>query len=684
MFINTHVGNEIRETASCIIIVREMASTYQTLKDLDLTRDEVERFGNALKDKEFRKLFAEYVEEIQDPENRKLYQKEIAELEKERGVDVTFINPVAGYVIKTSVDGNKKCFINICSNEHIKKPISTPTLQEGAKGLQWSIPHSVTPVREDFDNKKIRCDVYDVVFHADTLHLAQNNKAFRDMVNNTACEAIESNFDVKLDKKNLKFPKMQYKGVPQATVIRKPSKDKTVEHSAEEQQLLDRLYASVPAQQPKSPKKKKSNKKVDDFYSAYTRPNYIIKHRSHVDMQEFTENKDAKINAAIPKELIVEVDLPLLKSSSDITLDVNEKTLHLISEKPSKYKLELTLPYQVNQDSGNAKFDKDLKKLVVTLPVKRSNYTSYYDSGVESDHGSPISGSPAIEESPISDCEIRTNSVKFLDENVHYSLPDYSCHIFENTIAFTLNVKNVSENSIEKIVDEAGSSIHVKFASISSGFFPNHYAFYVKLPSHFIDTDDVTVEAWDNNVIMQFPFKPTDEIIKSYYIGLNEDDLTLKYVEEPCILNDVLKQDEDQEKPLDNHKKDDSKIPAEETEIKNNSPQKQPSTDINSDEERKKTESKAIDIINTYSESSGDELSCSFSPSKKGGILKRLGRRNVSRSISESSLDDMYCASSFDNCHTSLDSMIPEDGEMSTSLKKTVRFNDHVSKQLYR
>lgn len=672
-----------------------MASSYQAFKDLDLSRDEVERIGNALKDKEFRKLFAEYVNEIHDPENRKIYQKEITELEKERGIDVTFINPVAGYVIKTSVDGNKKCFINVCANEHIQKPSSTPAVQQGSRGLQWSLPHSVSPVREDMDNKKIRCDVYDVVFHPDTLHLAQNNKAFRDMVNNTACEAVESNFDVKLDKKNLKFPKLQYKGMQHATVIRKQSKDKPIERDPQEQQLFDKLYSSASEAKVKPQKKKKAMKRsnVDDPAALHTQPNYVIKHRSHIDMQEFVEHKEAKMNTAIPKELVIEIDLPLLKCASDITLDVTEKSLQLISEKPAKYKLDITLPYRVNQDCGNAKFDKDFKQLIITLPVKRtenSSMTDYSreDSGVESDHGSPISLSPSSEVSLISEIgannnenvissksEFRTIQQSFLDENLHYALPDFTCHIFENNIAFTLNVKNVSENSIEKTFDGTGSFIHIKFVSISSGFFPLYYAFFVRFPNHFIDTESITIEAWDNNVVLQFPYKPSDKMIEYYLFGINENDLSTKYIEEPCIINSILKEANE-----DNNEENVTKqeITCSEQELLNSEPVKQKVA------EERKPESKAIDIVGAYSESSGDELSCSYSPSKGRGILKRLGRRTVSRSISESSLDDVTCASSFENCHTSLDSMIPEDGEVSTSLKKTVRFNDNVSRQLYR
>lgn len=130
------------------------------------------------------------------------------------------------------------------------------------------------------------------------------------MLNSTACDAVESNFDVTLDKKNLKFPKMQYKGAPHASVIRKPSQEGPLKREPGEQAMFDRIYAAAASASGKE-EKTKSNKakkaKKEECYGNYTRPNFVIKHRDCVDIQDFREARDAKINAAIPKELVVEV-----------------------------------------------------------------------------------------------------------------------------------------------------------------------------------------------------------------------------------------------------------------------------------------------------------------------------------------------------------------------------------------
>ncbi len=81
--------------------------------ELNMTRDELDRFTEAMKKEEFRKLLVEYAEELSDPKNREQYEKEIAQLEEERGMNVTFIHPEKGFCLKTTQNGALKCFINI-------------------------------------------------------------------------------------------------------------------------------------------------------------------------------------------------------------------------------------------------------------------------------------------------------------------------------------------------------------------------------------------------------------------------------------------------------------------------------------------------------------------------------------------------------------------------------------------
>ncbi|XP_018324059.1 protein kintoun [Agrilus planipennis] len=706
-----------------------MANITESLKSLQLTKEEVEKFGDALKNKEFRKMLIDYVEEVQSPENQRIYEQEIIELEKQRGVDVTFLKPNAGYVLKTSADGEKKVFVNICSNDLIKKPTSNPSVEDGSRGYQWQVPHSLTPPRDDVDKQGKLCKVYDFVCHPSTLELAQKTKTFKDMLNNMACETIESNFNVKLDRKNLKFPKMQYKGRPYSAVMRKPSNSSSV--NPEDREFMDKLFSDggCPYKPPSAETKPKTinipNNNLQN-QSKYTIPKYNIKHRSHIELEQFIEHKTAKMNSAIPKELVVEIILPLLKSASDVVLDVNEKSLQLISEKPAKYKLDLNLPYEVVESLGNAKFEKDKKKLIVTLPVKRNSGVTFTeicreDSGIESDHASFVSSSPAEENerlvtemndgTQISDSEQTNNDLNkeemslenvFLDPSISYLLPDFTVHLFDDTFAFTLNVKNVTDSSLIKTFQNDLKAVHLKFTSVSSGFFPLHYAFYFRPIDAVIDFETIVTEVWDNNVEVQIPVKHCDKFIESFLVGTDSNNLTEHYLDnnvcstskfagqekkdsddydaptnpKPSLLVSTDQSEDESSGELRKERKK-SKSKGKQSNWKNQRKQRMTDGDVSDN-----MPSKAIDIAG-FCESSGDELSYSYSPYNKG-ILKNLVRRSFSRSMSESSIDEVMLTSSVENCH-SIDSAIPEEHQqVSTSLKKTVRFNDVVSKQVFR
>lgn len=358
---------------------------------LDITHDELNRLTNAFKSDEFRKLFADYCTEITDPENRRVYEAELRQLEAERGIDIKFINPQPGFVIKTTADGKQKVFINVAKCDQIEAPSSErgQDASTGEHGLNWRIPYVQSKPKRDFDNNKTVCPVYDVVFHPDTLHLAKKNAMFKKLVIDTACDAVQTTYNVHLDLVNLKFPKMGYKGAPRPTIIRK----KTGEPTITETSPIDAIYPAPPPSA-KSPTKATTVKSKQRSVAEYATPKYEIVHRRSVEMHEMTDELDAKINVTVPKELVVRIDLPLLSSSKDVFLDVNTKSIYVCSEKPAKYKLTIQLPYEVRKLDGTAQFDSDKRRLEITLPVVSERKLVIADlcredSGVDSDHHSP-------------------------------------------------------------------------------------------------------------------------------------------------------------------------------------------------------------------------------------------------------------------------------------------------------
>ncbi|KAG9268210.1 protein kintoun [Astyanax mexicanus] len=347
------------------------------LEELELTTDEITRLNKALKDEKFRELLREYTEEISDPENRRRYEEEITQLEQERGVDARFVHPTPHHVLKTSLNGQEKCFINVCSNDLLNQPSCKPGRgEDGRLGQHWSLPYSLAPGRSDRDAKGKKCTVYDVVFHPDTLHIAGKNTRFMELVNSTAFQAVEEGCGVKLDKINAKTLKMQYKGVPQPAVIRKPIPGHPGEKEKKDKALPDEIpELCLPISKPDTALKKNNTAASTAESSSKaqhhpTEPHYTVKYRSHVDLQDYSCSRDSVPSPQPnrPNKIIITIDLPLLRSAGDIDLNVTERSLVLESQKPA-YKLDLQLSYPVDSDKGDAKFTKAKKQLTITLPV---------------------------------------------------------------------------------------------------------------------------------------------------------------------------------------------------------------------------------------------------------------------------------------------------------------------------
>lgn len=216
-------------------------SFEEKLKDLNLSNDELKRFSDAFQNEEFRKLFLEYAEEINDPTNRQLYEEEIRAAEEQRGSDVTFVHPKPGHVLKTILNGQTKCFINIATNEHVEKPSYTKNNgTNGKQGANWSLPHCLAGPHEDLDHDSKVCTVYDVIYSPDTYRMAETNAKFMQMIEDSALESVENNYHCQLDRNNVKRLKMKFKGVAKPTIIRRKKENHLSEDMKEtEKELKD-------------------------------------------------------------------------------------------------------------------------------------------------------------------------------------------------------------------------------------------------------------------------------------------------------------------------------------------------------------------------------------------------------------------------------------------------------------
>ncbi|XP_046567374.1 LOW QUALITY PROTEIN: protein kintoun-like [Haliotis rubra] len=688
------------------------------LEDLNVTQDELKRIGDALKDENFRKLFLEYAQEISDPENRRLYEQEISQMENERGMNVEFIHPKPGHVLETSVNGTTKAFINICHNDKLAKPTNTRQMgPNGKSGVMWQIPHSLSPLRDDQD-KGEKCQVFDAVFHPDTYRMSETNDRFLKLVHDTAIDAIEKQFDVKLDRQNIKRTKMDFKGIPQASVIRTkqangqekssgtseaadilknmpyPYDDKT---TAEKMKERDAEIAKREEEKKKKEAKTKKSKAIKE--SKATVPEYTITHRSDLDLQEYRNAPDARTSTR-PKDLVVKVFLPLLTSAGNVDLDVFEQRLKVESQTPAAYKLDIKLPYNVVEDEGSAKFDKTKKCLTITLPVvpletpklpsfiedeKRINGDAHDTSENE------ISESPKIE--VLSSLETQADkpdetAVQDLQESNHtsekpvnsppqsaaFSLPDYTYNQDHETISFIFNVRNISSETVTNSFPDS-NSIRISFVSIGSGCFPMYYSTYLKFdPSCKLASDHCTTDLSEMNLVLVLL---KDKSCRGMWDRF-EAGVDAAHLEEKLLLTDVSLQRQLSE--LDEE--------AEELELAKKHPGQSPYLQVTEMKDKKL----AINIRAPLQDEEDNEYDTPSSADIEVVHKKALPKLHSilkQRTLSESS-DDHLCSGG--ESRSSGDARSggesprsgPEDSPLEGCSKKCVTFNSHIDSATYK
>jgi dynein assembly factor 2 len=228
----------------------------------------------------------------------------------------------------------------------------------------------------------------------------------------------------------------------------------------------------------------------------------------------------------------VEVYLPEMTSAKTVELDVEEKKMTLESTEPAEYRLVVNFAYPVDEERGSAKFDRSTRKLLITLPVKAVNSNvivnrlTSTDSGIDiefdDDTGNlvdVVKEDTAYRTSVESDSESDENVDQNVDENVDQNVdqsdkeqllfPTYTCNVYDELMVLKLDVKNVDEDTLTKanLESSEGSGFSIRFTTVGSGMVPMKYGFDMiflfreEEPGYCLD--DLEVEIWDNNVIVQ-------------------------------------------------------------------------------------------------------------------------------------------------------------------------------------
>lgn len=501
------------------------------LDKLNLSSDEISKFGRAFEDETFRDLFRQYLDEISDPDKRTVFEEEITQLEKERGYDIVFVRPQPGYLIKTSSNGNIKTYINFCTSESIVKLSSIETEQNNVHGVNLSIPHSLSPLQTKYSKNKAMYNIYTVVFHPETLKYASENVAVRKLINDTAFGAVEKTFNIRLDKVNFVISKKPHKGSLEPTIIR--------------QNKVPGISAGVV-------KETGNTCSNSNGTSDYIEPSFTVLYRDEVDLQNCTNGTFSKINALIPTHVIVEIKLPLLSSIKNTELDIDSSSIHLQNDEPVKYRLSIPLAYEINQDRSTAKFDPDSHTLRLELLVKRKSSSNTQSSDkLRSEQNSKLitevsdklndlkvenfsTRNAQTNESYRTDCAKDTLSRDyFLRTDIKYKFPEYFCNYYQNKIAFVLKVKNVCFDSFKyRILDENKGCI-VKFSTLGAGHFPMYYSFCVSFANNRLqDVEPLQYLIEEENIFVYLYLEKNQPPLE-YFVGSDPDNSKKAYLNEP-------------------------------------------------------------------------------------------------------------------------------------------------------
>ncbi|KAJ3207672.1 Protein kintoun [Clydaea vesicula] len=381
-------------------------------KPLNIKKEELEKFNEAMKSEEFRSMFMDYVKEISDPKNKSLYEEELSKLEKDQyGNNVTFIKPNSNYVVKT-VDKKTsiKHFINICEANNIKEATSV----KSSGGHNWSIPYSLSKGRDDVDKSGKKCMVFDVIFHTSTLKKIESIKNFKSLINETAIDGVNKSFKLNLDTFNYTLPNLKSKGVPAMTMAKqKKPENNTVE--PEKKDLINGQGGNNKKPLIEEILKKNKNNLIST--STETEPKYQILHQNKIkDYTNFTNTREKHVGAR-PDSLLIKIDLPNVLSIKEIQLETLEKSLFL--KVKDKYKLDLDLPFSCDYEKGVAKLAINKKQLIVELPCIPLDYTNIKKlSDVDSTENTELSNDVIAETDSQMTADLKKNNLEDIKSEI--------------------------------------------------------------------------------------------------------------------------------------------------------------------------------------------------------------------------------------------------------------------------
>ncbi|XP_069695549.1 PIH1 domain-containing protein 1-like [Periplaneta americana] len=265
--------------------------------------------------------------------------------------------PTPGMCVKTRTKDGNKVFINVCHTKDLPAPkdvgddelLEIWTSEEADSSFR--VPMSLGEGHEEVDKGGNPVIAYDVAINSDYFNKLENNKLFLSFFMTVAMEGLQEKYNIELEMKDY--------------VILKNRRVLGKLHPHRVRQSGTKQPADPLIQEVSPPIATSHQPLIQEMTSATTfsqQPQYRIRREPP--------------EADFPEYLLAEFFMKDLTSSRDLTLDVGED--RIILDSPGQvgqqaYKLDVFIPYLIDQDKCLADFNTDTKILTLTLPVVPAN-----------------------------------------------------------------------------------------------------------------------------------------------------------------------------------------------------------------------------------------------------------------------------------------------------------------------
>jgi len=266
------------------------------------------------------------------------------------------IKPEAGFCLKTkrliNENQQEKVFINVCTSTQIGAPrqITEEELIEIVKAEdpgRFRVPISLGEPIADLDKNGDGCSIFTVIIHPDFYSRAQSNKTFMSFLLTLVYEGLQNKYpQYQLDTDWTKLKHRKYMGQLTEQTIRVRPKPFIVEvdENKPSETSVEKIRSSI-----------ETSENVErDFLG--TTPEFKIIREPIEGEVEF---------------LIMDVQLPKVKSAKTLTLELNSDHL-ILSTRSNIYHLDIWLPIEIDSDQTGAQFDRATQILTITMPVFNS------------------------------------------------------------------------------------------------------------------------------------------------------------------------------------------------------------------------------------------------------------------------------------------------------------------------